>query len=473
MDRREFVINSLALGTCVAAHCARAQTSAEATPLAVLVHTDKPLATIAPDFLGLGFEVSSVARLGVMNRAARVHVELIRTLSRHGIIRIGGNTSDYAHYAARDPAVASAYATVINDAVLKDLGTFLDATGWNLIWGFNLGRGTQAEALAEAAVVLPSAGHRLVACEIGNEPDLFIGAKHRTEYSYEAWLAEYRLYKSALRARFPHIPLAGPDAAGNTDWVTRFAADEGTDAALLTAHYYREHQNDTSTIEKLLAVDPKLQGRMDQWRAASQSCGRPYRICEVNSFSGGGRPGVSDTMAGALWVLDFMYTLAANGCSGVNMETGMNHLDFMSSYSPIADDEHGHYVARPEYYGMLAFSLGGKGKLLQTDVATQSPEIKAYATRSDDGALAITLINKGAAEHAVELQIAGPPAGRRASIDRLSAPAVDAKTGVTLGGAAVTPEGTWKAAKSESMHVADGKLSVRLPAYSAAICTVV
>ena len=473
MDRREFVINGLALSTCMAAQSARAQTSAEAAQITVLVHTDEPLATIAPDFIGLGFEVSSVARLGVMNRAARVHVELIRTLSRHGIIRIGGNSSDYAHYAAREPAVASAYGTVINDAVLKDLGSFLDATGWNLIWGFNLGRGSEAEALAEAAAVLPIAGHRLGACEIGNEPDLFVNAKHRAQYSYEAWLAEYRRYKSALRARHPGIPLAGPDAAGNTDWVTRFAADEGTDAVVLTAHYYREHQNDTSTIEKLLAVDPKLQGRMDQWHAASQSCGRPYRICEVNSFSGGGRPGVSDTMAGALWVLDFMYTLAANGCSGVNMETGMNHLDFMSSYSPIADDEHGHFVARPEYYGMLAFSLGGKGKLLQTDVATQAPEIRVYATRSDDGALAITLINKGAAEHSAQLQIAGPTGGRHASIGRLTAPSVDAKTGVTLGGAVVTPQGTWKAAKTESIHVADGKLSVRLPAYSAAICTVV
>jgi hypothetical protein len=122
---------------------------------------------------------------------------------------------------------------------------------------------------------------------------------------------------------------------------------------------------------------------------------------------------------------------------------------------------------------MLAFSLGGKGKLLQTDVTTPSPEIKAYATRSDDGALAITLINKGAAEHAADLQIAGLPAARRATIDRLTAPGVDAKTGVTLGGAQVTSQGTWKASNSESMHVADGKLSVRLPAYSAAICTVV
>jgi Glycosyl hydrolase family 79 C-terminal beta domain len=471
MDRREFVVNSLALSASVAGHSALAQDSG-ATAVTVSVHTDQPLASIAPDFMGLGFETSSVGRLGVMSRAARSHVELIRSLSPRGIIRIGGNTSDYARYSARDPAAASAYATVINDAVLKDLGGFLDATGWNLIWGFNLGRATEAEAVAEAEILVPIVGERLIACEIGNEPDLFVNAKHRGQYSYEAWLADYRRYKGALRARFPHLAFAGPDVAGNADWLRRFADDEGKDSVLLTAHYYREHQNDTSTIEKLLNPDPNLQSKIDQWHAASQSCARPYRICETNSFSGGGRPGVSDTMTGALWVLDFMYTLAANGCSGVNMETGMNHLDFMSSYSPIADDEHGHYAAKPEYYGMLAFSLGAKGKLLRTDVTTQSPEIKAYATRSDHGALAITLINKGATAYAADLQIAGPPAGRRATIVRLIAPSVDAKSGVTLGGAAVTSEGAWKATNSESTQVAGGKLSVRLPAYSAAICTV-
>jgi hypothetical protein len=144
-------------------------------------------------------------------------------------------------------------------------------------------------------------------------------------------------------------------------------------AVLLTHHYYREGQNPSSTIEKLLGVDPKLQPQLDKLRAASQSCGRPYRICEVNSFSGGGRPGVSDSMAAALWVLDYMFMLAANGCSGVNMETGVNHRDFISSYSPIGDDEHGHYTAKPEYYGMLAFSLGGKGRLLKTEMDAGAP----------------------------------------------------------------------------------------------------
>src|ERR1019366_2746934 len=269
------------------------------------------------------------------------------------------------------------------------------------------------------------------------EPDLFPNQKHRmSEYGYEDWLGENRPPKTGLRPRVPRIPLAGPDVAGKTDWVTRFAADEGKDTVLLTHHYYREGQNPASTVEKLLGVDPKLQPQLDKLRAASRTCNVPYRICEVNSFSGGGRPGVSDTMASALWVLDYMFTLAANGCSGVNMETGVNHRDFISSYSPIGDDEHRHYSAKPEYYGMLAFSLGGQGELLKVEMDAAPADVKAYATQPDKGALTLTLINKRAAPAAVTVN--GVP-GSRAAVIRLSGPSVDAKSGITLGGAEVTP----------------------------------
>ncbi len=81
---------------------------------------------------------------------------------------------------------------------------------------------------------------------------------------------------------------------------------KASDIVLLTHHNYREGQNPTSSIEKLLGIDPKLQPQLHQLSEASHNCGVPYRICEVNSFSGGGRPGISDTMAAALWVLDYM-----------------------------------------------------------------------------------------------------------------------------------------------------------------------
>ena len=319
--------------------------------------------------------------------------------------------------------------------------------------------------------MLAIAGERLLAFEIGNEPDLFSHAKHRQPgYGYEQWLADYRRYKTALRAQLPGIPLAGPDVAGKTDWVTRFAADEGKDAVLLTHHYYREGQNPGSTIEKLLGVDPNLQSELDRLRAASESCGVPYRICEVNSFSGGGRPGVSDTMAAALWVLDYMFTLASNGCSGVNMETGVNHLGFISSYSPIGDDEQTHFWASPEYYGMLAFSLAGHGDLLQADVDAKTNEMRAYATRPKEGTLMLTLINKGGTASVLHLDTESQ--SREASVMWLKGPAVDAKTGITLGGEEVTSRGTWKAAIPEVLPVRKGQLIVSMPAASAAIVSI-
>jgi hypothetical protein len=467
MNRRNFLAN-----TVLAAGASALAVSAQNNERAALVRvrTDQPLGAIAPDFMGLGYEISSVARPGLMSGANSVYVQLVCTLGARGVIRIGGNTSDYAHYSATAPAVSSAYGTVVNDAMLRDLGGFLKATGWKLIWGLDLGRGSESEAIAEAKAVLSIAGERLLAFEIGNEPDLFPNQKHRmSEYDYEDWLVEYRRSKTALRARFPRIPLAGPDVAGKTDWVTRFAADEGKDAVLLTHHYYREGQNPSSTVEKLLGVDPKLQPQLDQLSAASRKCGLPYRICEVNSFSGGGRPGVSDSMAAALWVLDYMFTLAANGCSGVNMETGVNHRDFISSYSPIGDDEHGHYSAKPEYYGMLAFSLGSKGPLLKVEMDARSPDVRAYATQPDKGALTLTLINKRAGRTALTIVTGSHMQASRAVVTRLSGPDVDAKSGITLGGREVASTGTWKPIKPEVLQVRHGQLRIKLPAASAAI----
>ena len=464
MNRRDFLGNSVRAAGALAAR------SAFAAPAQYSVTVrDRPLGMIAPDFMGLGYEISSVARPGLLSPANKVYVQLVRTLGARGVIRIGGNTADYAKYSPDAEAVSSSRGTVVNDAVLKDLGGFLGATGWKLIWALDLGKGSEADAIAEARTVSSIAGERLLAFEIGNEPDLFARAKHRKpEYGYEDWLAEYRRYKAALRREFPRIPFAGPDAAVTTDWVTRFAADEGKDSVLLTHHYYREGQNPSSSIEKLLGVDPKLQPQLTALKAASQSCGAPYRICEVNSFSGGGRPGVSDTMAGALWALDYMFTLAVNGCAGVNMETGVNQLEFVSSYSPIGDDEHGHYSAKPEYYGMLAFSLAGKGQLLDVKNDANSLEIKAYAAQLNKGALALTLINKGAAMPVITVNVGEHMKAKQASLIRLSGPEIDAKTGITLGGTEVAPDGTWKAAKSESVHVRNGQVTIMLPPASAA-----
>jgi hypothetical protein len=361
---------------------------------------------------------------------------------------------------------------VVNDAVLRELGTFLEATGWKLIWGLNLGRGTKKNAIEEARAVLAATRPNLLAFEIGNEPDLFPHREiHRKKgYGYEDFLREYREFRDALRKELPGIPLAGPDIAIETSWVTQFARDEGKDVKLLTHHYYREGQNPTSSIDKLLHPDPKLAPMLAQLSAASKSTGLPFRICETNSFSGGGKPGVSDVFASALWVLSFMYTLAAGGCGGVNMETGVNQLGFISSYSPIGDDEHGHYTAAPEYYGMLAFAQGGKGRVFACQLETGGRNLEAYATQPADDRVAVTLIYKESGPD-VLVSVGGAEAFKKGSMLRLSGPSLESRTGVLLGGAEVGASGEWHPAQAEELRVEGGKMAVRVPAASAVVVT--
>src|ERR1019366_1804959 len=122
MNRRNFLANTV-LAAGASALAVSAQNDEQA--VRVTVHTDQRLGAIAPDFMGLGYEISSVARPGLMNGSNRVYVQLVRTLGARGVIRIGGNTSDFAHYSATAAAVSSAYGTVVNAAMLRDLGGFL------------------------------------------------------------------------------------------------------------------------------------------------------------------------------------------------------------------------------------------------------------------------------------------------------------------------------------------------------------
>src|SRR5665213_1338774 len=124
MNRRDFLAKSaLAAGTLAAR-----STLAASAQYSVTVRADQPLGMIAPDFMGLGYEISSVSRPGLMSPANKVYVQLVRTLGPRGVIRIGGNTADYANYSPLATAISSARGTVVNDAVLEDLGGFLQAT---------------------------------------------------------------------------------------------------------------------------------------------------------------------------------------------------------------------------------------------------------------------------------------------------------------------------------------------------------
>jgi hypothetical protein len=473
LNRRELLagpVTAAALAFARHSFGASAHHSSGSRTVRISVDTHRGLGIIPADFMGLGYEISSVSIPGLLSAQNRMYVQLLRTLGSAGVIRIGGNTSDYSSFAPKGNAVSAPKGTVVNGANLRQLGTFLDATGWKLIWGLNLGSGDVQQAVEESQAVAAAVNDKLLAFEIGNEPDLFgRGTAHRpNNYTYGDYLKEFRRYKAAIRAKLSNAPFAGPDVASATDWVTRFAADEGNDLRLLTHHYYRQCANPTATLDKLLHPDPKLAPKLEELRVASAASHVPYRICETNSFCGGGKPGVSDTFGAALWVLDFMFNLASAGCAGVNIETGVNQLGFISSYSPIGDDEHGTYSAKPEYYGMLAFAQASQGRLVAVDCDAAGVNLTAYAVIHNHRRLSLTIVNKDVSRDA-DVSIATTEHLAHAEALRLIGPSLQSKDAVTLAGSAVTTDGQWRPRRLERVRSKSGQCEIRIPAASAAI----
>src|SRR5580692_9977013 len=461
MNRRQFIEGFVGLfGLPLGYPAPGLAQPATTKTIRVAIDTRRKLGRIPDDFTGLGYEISSVAIPGLLSDKNRAYVQLVRGLGPNGIIRVGGITSDSASFAPDAVASSAAKSTVINTANLRELGAFLDATGWRLIWGLNLGSGDMKNAAEEAVAVAAAVKDKLLAFEIGNEPDGFAGdafnAHRPKNYGYGDYLKEFRAYKAVIRSKLPDAPFAGPDASWATDWVSRFAADEGSDLKLLTRHYYRAGANNpyldrlidssqraeyearakNNKIELLTREDTSLRGMLQELSTAASASHVPFRICEANSFYGGGQPGVSDAFVSALWVLDFMWALASGGAAGVNMETGVNHLDFVSYYSAIRNDADGTASIGPEYYGMLAFAQTSKGNRIALDYDTGGVNLTAYAVLGDHGDLMLTLINKDRNTDA-DVMIAADRIFQNASALRLKGLALDSAANVTLGGGEV------------------------------------
>lgn len=426
-----------------------------------------PVAKISDDFIGLGYETSAVAQPDFFSGKNARMIKLYAHLSPHGLIRIGGNVSDHTRFVPGGTPAARTEreVTIISQANLTDLGDFARATGWHVMWGLNLGTGSREEAAEEAAAVEQALGDSLQSLEIGNEVDLM----RKYSKDYDAYYAAYLDYKAAIRAKLPRAVFSGPDVAGNLGFVEKFVATEAGDMKLATCHYYRGGAHDPkSTIERLLARDDGFDARLEKLKALCAPHHLDYRINEVNSFFGGGKEGVSDTFASALWCLDYLFDLASHGCSGVNMETDVNQHGFVSFYSPIVHDAAGICSARPEYYGMLTFAMAGHGELLKTTLGKSDINLAAYATRDEHGTIHVTAINKDFA-HDATIECPLPEGCKTAGAYRLRGPSVDAKAGVTFAGSAVADDGAWTPAAAEALPVNGGRVRISVPHASAVV----
>jgi hypothetical protein len=405
------------------------------------------------DFIGLSYETGQLYNAEYFSPQNTALIAAFRGLSDHGVLRLGGHLSnitpwegvgqddpkqirgvrhgieDYWEWPLVDPTVQHHKEGMITHQAIKNLKGFLDAVNWRLIYGLNFACGSAARAADETAFISNIMGDKLMAFVVGNEADGFGEDPFFREkgYNFDQYIAEYETWVKAVRARTPHAPFAGPDTEGHVDtWVRKFGERTKGDAVMLTSHFYAmgPASDPAMTAERLLQkVNPSLEQQIAAVKSAvAASGGTPYRMDEGSSCFGGGKDGVSNAYASALWVADYMLHVACAGFVGVNLHGGGTGF-----YAPIESSEKSPAAPRPMYFGMqLAQQFAGY-KLAPCTMNTED-NITAYlGTKGDQVQLAV--INKGADPVHISL----PKILRTKSITErwtLSGPALNAKEGV-------------------------------------------
>ncbi|HET6384903.1 MAG TPA: glycosyl hydrolase family 79 C-terminal domain-containing protein [Armatimonadota bacterium] len=467
MNRRDFLLGSAAswLMAKSAGYAAPAVTPA---PGMAVVELGRRGPAIPSDFMGLSYESGMISNPGFFAADNHSLIGLIRRLGSHGVIRIGGNSSEFTRWApsigaAAAPAPAGRRFSVITPGDITRLAGFIHATGWRLLYGLNLGHGTPESAASEAAAVAAAVGDSLLAFQIGNEVDLFSHNHLRAKtYGVADFLAEWKQYADAVRAKVPHAKFAGPDTASHTDWVTAMADQAPPDLVLLSRHYYAGGPG--MTAERLLGSLTRLKRTFAPLRKLSAETKLPYRITEGNSSYHGGQAGVGDTLVSALWGADFLFQLAQEHGAGMNFHGGAGGV-----YTPIARVRDADYTARPLYYGLLLFAQAARGRLVPAQV-DPALNVGFYAAQDRAGTLRVTVINRHVAQPA-KLTVDSGKNHRTASAMYLTGPALDSKEGVTLGGAAVGPDGAWAPTATTPVKLDGARFPLEIPVGSAVVVT--
>lgn len=440
----------------------------------ITVATSSPGATVPPDFLGFSYEVSALkdAQLATPSYATAA------ALLGPGIVRVGGNSVDESTWS---PSPAAGDDSDLTGTDFDRLITFAQQAGWTAYLGINLATFAPDTFAAEAAYAAarPGASSVLTAVEIGNEPDLFAGSVRSTGYNGDSIAAEYFAYDTALARLAPALPRIGPAMCCRlTDYTQFLSANGAASLALLTYHQYPTAANDTTSpsstgypsIANLLsaALMARSAAIVDTVVAGAHARGLALRMAESNSTADGGRHGVSDVFASALWGLDWMYTVAEHGAVGVNFHGSPAG----GIYSPLVDSAT--VIARPLFYAMLAFHSGAAGALVPTTV-TAKTNVVAHATLATDGTLRVTVINKDTL-NTLLVRITPAATYRSSAYQFLMASvapgAAHASTGITFAGASVSGSGTWQPGTPGGLQKSGGTFTLPfMPAASAVVIT--
>jgi hypothetical protein len=455
------------------------------------------------DFVGLSYEVQQLTDPSFFAASNAGLIRQFKALAPQGVLRLGGNTSEFAWWKATHSSSEPEhpqtrvvegepkpqYYAVTPEAV-RNLADFLKATGWTCLYGIGMGTNTPERAAEEAAFVAQTLGASLQYFQIGNEADLF--GRHLRDpktWSAKTYLEEWLALARAVTSRVPEAKFGMPDVASDVGWLTQIAdlwpsIQNPPHVTTLTHHYYfgGPATNPEINIPNLLkpGTMAKIQKTADTATAAANKMGARVRMTEGNTCYRGGKPGVSDVLAAALWSADYSLLLASNNYSGINLHggTGKSVANSVGGFLPgdvllkeqgespdqIATHPHpfytpiatfgSEYVMEPVAYGLKFAGEFSGASFRQADFTAQlqatGVDATAYAATLPTGHAAVIILNKDAGQNVEVTLDFGTGGTGSVEIKTLHAPALDSRE------AHITQS-------SELGHLRDGKYTLTVP----------
>jgi hypothetical protein len=481
--------------------------SAQAYSARVAVSEAATTGSLGSGFLGLALEYNTV-RTWVGKASAPVNpvfVQFIRNLVPSGrpVIRIGGQSTDRSWWPVPGMRRPLGVTYSLGKGWLTATRRLTQTLDARLLLGLNLEANRSRIPDLEASKLLSGLGRQYIdAFQVGNEPNLYtfipwykrVGGRpvpwyfhrgtpvfsRRPSYGPAQFAQEFsRVIKGLPR----QVPIAGPET-GPPSWLQMFSRflSRHSRVRILTSHAYGLNNCVTNPASLNYPSVPHLldqyASRGDLGGAApfvglAHSRGAAYRIDEMGSISCNGRPGVSNTMASALWVMDALFFIARKHVDGVNLHSYQNSDNGLFDFRYT----NGRWQGRvhPLYYGALMFAQAAPvgSRLLHLEV-TGHNLLRAWATRAPDHKVRVLLINDSLGQAAVAQVRAPSGYGAHAgTVERLLASSAYAKAGLTLGGRrfGITQTGVLPAPKLETDRVSSGTYKLSLPAASAALLT--
>ncbi len=432
------------------------------------------------DFVGLSYEVQQLTDADFFTPGNAGLIREFRALATGGVLRLGGNTSEFAYWKPTPDSPEPEHPKTrevegepkaqyypVTRASVRQLAGFLQATGWSCLYGIGMGTNTPERAADEAEFVAKTLGPSLQYFQIGNEVDLF--SHHLRDpqtWSAKAYLAEWLAMARAITVRVPGAKFGMPDVAFDVSWLTEIAEMWHSIAnpplvTTLTHHYYfgGPATNPEVNIPNLLkpATMAKVQKTADIATAAARKMGVRVRMTEGNTCYRGGKPGLSDAFASALWAADYALLLASNDYSGVNLHggTGKSVANSVGGFLPgdvmLKDqgetpeqiEKHPHpfytpiatfgseYMMEPVAYGLkFAGGLSG-GTLIASDFSSRlqatGVDATGYAARFGNGDISLIILNKDAQRDLALTVDFGPGKSGKLQSEVLHAPALDSR----------------------------------------------